>query len=87
MKNNNVFKIGDKIRITNNCKCSGIKQKQGGQTGIVYGVYINSLYVTLPGSPGPSGSGRWIHHYSCVEHLIKGFDPEDIINESFKWSV
>ena len=75
------FKVGDKIRIKDDCKITCFLNKsQKGETGYIIGIFRKYIFVKIPAINEVS----WAHYNSCLEKVDTGFDPDEIINKSFK---
>jgi len=73
------FKVGDKIKIKDDCKITCFLNKsQKGETGYIIGISRKYIFVKIP------AEASWAHYNSCLEKVNIGFNPNEIINKSFK---
>jgi len=81
------FKVGDHVNIVHNCRhidstiCTSPSNSKG-KTGVIIEIEPNEFPPICVLEDG-SGGDSWYHNATCLEHINKGFDPEDIINKSF----
>jgi len=74
------FKVGDKVRIKDDCSSTCyLRKSQKGAIGYVTSVDKKYLFIRLPGY----SDNIYVHYYSCIEHINKGFNPNEIISKAF----